>query len=50
MLYRLRYAWHLWCNVPDLGLRGALTYPADPTIGDGDPIEDAREEISNMHE
>ena len=48
MFYRLRYALHLWRNVPGLGLMEALRYPCDPTIGDGDPIEDADAEMSYM--
>lgn len=50
MFYRIRYAWRLWYRVPGIGLLGALCYPCDPTIGDGDPIEDADAEISYMHE
>jgi hypothetical protein len=50
MIYRIRYALHLWRNVPGLGLLGALRYPCDPTWGDGDPIEDAEAEISEMCE
>lgn len=50
MLYRLRYAFRLWSKVPGIGIYGALAYPADRTIGDGDPIEDADSEISYMGE
>lgn len=49
MLYRIRYALRLWRRVPGLGLIGALRYPCDPTIGEGDPVADADTEISYMH-
>ncbi len=48
MLYRIRYAMHLWRNVPGMSLIAALRYPA-PAF-DGDPIEDAEAEISYMAE
>jgi len=46
ILYKL----YLWWHVPSFGLISALRYPYDATISDGDPFEDAREEISNMME
>jgi len=49
LIYRLRFALHLWFNVPGIGFWGAFTYPCDITWGSGDPVEDAREEMSEMH-
>lgn len=50
MLYHIRFALHLWRNVPGMSLRDAWRYPCDPTWGDGDPIEDARSEMGEMRE
>ena len=47
-MYRVRFAWRLWRRVPGLGVIGALRYPVDWSVGDGDPIEDADSEISEM--
>lgn len=49
-LYHLRFALHLWLHVPFMSLREAWRYPCDPAQGDGDPIEDAEAEISEMRE
>lgn len=48
LIYKLRFKLHLWRNVPGMGLFDALRYPAYAENGDGDPIEDARSEMSYM--
>lgn len=48
MIYHIRYALHLWQNVPGMTVLEAWRYPFDPAQGDGDPIEDADEEMSCM--
>lgn len=50
MIYHMRFALHLWRHVPGMSLWQAWTYPIDKTVGDGDPIEDADEEMSLMYE
>lgn len=50
MLYHLRFALHLWRRVPGMSLCDAWRYPLDRSFGDGDPIEDAEAEISEMRE
>lgn len=50
MFYHLRYAWRLWRKIPSWTLWDAWSYPFDKNVGDGDPIEDADEEISLMYE
>ena len=47
-VYHVQFARHLWRKVPGMSLYSAWTYPIDPTVGDGDPIEDAKAEISEM--
>lgn len=50
MLYRLKYAYWLWRIVPGIGVIGALRYPCDRTVADGDPKDEAREEYYAMRE
>lgn len=46
--YHVRYAVHLWRNVPGMTFLESWRYPFDVTVADGDPIEDADAEIAEM--
>lgn len=49
LIYRFRFALHMWCAIPDMSWREAWNYPIN--IDDrGDPIEDAEAEMSYMGE
>ncbi len=49
LVYRFRYAFHLWWTIADMTWAQAWEYPTN--ISDrGDPIEDANAEMSYMHE
>lgn len=48
LIYHIRYAFHLWTSVGDMTIRQAWEYPYDMDQGDGDPIEDAEEELYCM--
>lgn len=48
MLYRIRFALCLWWNIQGMSLRDAFAYPTDRENGSGDPVEDARTEMSYM--
>ena len=52
MFYRLRFRFYIWWNVPAMTLAQAINYPCDPSYdgATGDPIEDARSEMSYMAE
>lgn len=47
-IYHLRFAFHMWANVRDMSMREAWNYPCDRSWGDGDPAEDAYEEVDAM--
>ncbi len=48
--YRIRYALHLWRNVPDMSLLEAWRYPRPYLVSDGDAIEDAEAELDAMRD
>lgn len=50
LIYRLRYAFHLWRRVPWLTPLAALRYPVSIVCDGHDPIEDAETEIEYMAE
>lgn len=49
MIYKIHFVFHLWRNVRGMSLRDAWSYTCDPTWSDGDPVEDAESEMSEMH-
>lgn len=44
LIYHIRFAYHLWRGVSWMTLWGAWRWPFDPSVGCGDPEEDAGEE------
>ena len=48
-IYHLGFAWRLYTRLNGMSWLEAWEYPCDRSWGDGDPIEDADEEISCMY-